>query len=95
MDPIHLKPAGRPSLRDVASEVHAALTDLIRARREQCMLDPSSFVQGSKEWKIFRIGKISGTTARQVRVNGRGKVSLFGINRRSQRFIEECCLDGR
>ena len=75
MDPAPYMPAGRPSTRNIGTEVQVKVTVLLKAQREQANLQPSSFTHGSK---TFRLGKIGGTLARAVRVDGRGKASSRG-----------------
>ena len=71
MDPTEVKTGGRKKIRTVEEEVSTTATSLLvgRLRRPKAA---EVQAQGTREWMLFRLGCISGQTAREVRVYGRG-----------------------
>ena len=89
LDPAPYKPPGRPCKRNTDSEVQHLLASLVSARTKQMSLKPSTVVHGSEVWKQLRLGKVTGTLARAVRVDGSGKVlSLMWMSD----VIPHCCI---
>lgn len=79
-DPRTLKATGRPSKLSHDDQVQNTVAHLVQKREQQLQISPSTIVQGSQSWRVYKTGKISGTTAREVRVNGHGVVSPLPLS---------------
>ena len=59
-------------------EIETKLRFLVQAVGRRANRTAADFIQGTRDWQEFRlgidVGKITGTLARAVRVDGRGKV---------------------
>lgn len=69
-------------------EIETKLRFLVQAVGRRANRTAADFIQGTRDWQEFRLGKITGTLARAVRVDGRGKV-------RRPDFITCCPLSRR
>ena len=78
------KTSGRPRKTTIEKEVNDALSALLTSK----ISDPASDLkQGSQQWLDYKLGRISGTTARSIRVNGKGLVFYITIYFCRYRYI--------
>ncbi len=61
---------GRPSNRSPTVEIETKLRFLVQAVGRRANRTAADFIQGIRDWQEFRLGKITGTLARAVRVDG-------------------------